>query len=464
MADRVIRENRMIDRKPPITPDSASTASGQAGQLLVCVMAVLVVGSTLLLSSPEFRAGHLLVASMVAAFYARRLLGPLVPGMGRSGMIFGGGLIVAHAASWLGGVLHGEAVLTATARGLAGLLGVLGLAVFTVVMLEPRWRRFGKWTALGVLLLLVAGSYVGFFIGLDGFGTVGKYSFRFDQLRMALIWPTRMLTAPLGQISWDHTNYAAFHFALALALVLEFLGGGGKGRRWWCLCVLLGTAVFLTASRGGWLMLAVALPLVLAGRKPRFALQTLGLLALCIGLGYVCLKVKLKHSPPTAQVTSAPIANHGSALVKRGNAGRFEIYQLVWQELESGRLCGQGLGSVGGPVGPLEHEHSVYMATLRGGGLIGLAGHLAVIGSAAWAALGLMRGGLRWPAVLLATVLSGLLFDRSTVIGISGNYEFIVHWVAVLLPLLLAASRRDGSGLTDRHGGRNFDATTSGNP
>ncbi len=454
MADRVTRDNRMIDLKPPTPPDSASAASGRVGELLVCVMAVLVVGSTLLLSSPEFRAGHLLVASMVAAIYARRLLGPLMPGMGWTGVIFGGGLIVVHAASWLGGLLHGEGFLTAAARGLAGLLGVLGLAVFTVVMLQPRWRRFGKWTALGVLLLLLAGSFVGFFIGLDGFGTVGTHSFRFDQLRMSLIWPTRMLTAPLGQISWDHTNYAAFHFALALALVLEFLGSGGKGRGWWCLCVLLGTAVFLTASRGGWLMLAVAGPLVLAGRKPRFALQTLGLLALCIGLGYVCLKVKLKHSPPTAQVASAAMANHGSALVKRGNAGRFEIYQLVWKELESGRLCGQGLGAVGGPVGPLEHEHSVYMATLRGGGVIGLAGHLLVIGSAAWAAFGLMRRGLRWPAVLLATVLSGLLFDRSTVIGISGHYEFIAHWVAVLLPLLLAASWRERGELAGLHGGR----------
>ena len=363
--------------------------------------------------------------------------------MGRAGTVFGGGLVLVHAASWLGGVLHGEGVLITSARGLAGLLGVLGLAVFAVVMLEARWRRFGKWTARGVLLLLVAGSYAGFFIGLDGFGTVGKYSFQFDQLRMALIWPTRMLTAPLGQISWDHTNYAAFYFALALALVLEFLGSGGKGRGWWCLGVLLGTAVFLTASRSGWLMLAVAVPLVLGGRKPRFVLQTLGLLALSVGLGYACLKVKLMQSPPTAQETSVVMATHGSALVKRGNSGRFEIYQLVWRELEGGRLCGQGLAAVGGPVGPLEHEHSVYMATLRGGGLIGLAGHLGVIGSAAWAAFGLMRRGLRWPAVLLAAVLSGLLFDRSTVIGISGNYEFIAHWVAVLLPLLLAASWRD---------------------
>lgn len=427
-------------------------------------MVVLVVGSALLWSSPEYRAGHLLAAGVAAAFHARSLLAPVVCGMGRGGMIFGGGLILVHAASWLGGVLHGEGVLITTARGLAGLLGVLGLAVCAVVLLQPRWRRFGKWTALGVLLLLVAGSYAGFFIGLGGFGAVGKYSFQFDQLRMALIWPTRMLTAPLGQIPWDHTNYAAFYFALALALVLEFLGGGGKGRGWWCLGALLGAAVFLTASRSGWLMLVVAVPLVLVGRKPRFALKTLGLLALCIGLGYACLKLKLMQSPPAAQQTSVVMATHGSELVKRGNSGRFEIYQLVWRELDGGRLCGRGLAAVGGPVGPLEHEHSVYMATLRGGGLIGLAGHLAVIGSAAWAALGLMRRGLRWPAVLLATVLSGLLFDRSTVIGISGNYEFIAHWVAVVVPLLLAASWREGTGSTGRPGGREVDVPTGDNP
>ena len=79
------------------------------------------------------------------------------------------------------------------------------------------------------------------------------------------------------------------------------------------------------------------------------------------------------------------------------------------------------------------------MATLRCGGLLALAGHALVLLSAGWCALRLLRRGLRWPAVLMTAALGGLLFDRSTVLCLTGNYEFISHWVAVLIPLVLAS-------------------------
>lgn len=408
-------------------------------RVLISVGAALVVGSALLWSSPEYRERHLLAACIVAAFYARRLLGPLLSGMGRRGWIFIGGLFLVHGASWLGGVGHGESVAMATERGGAGLLGVLGLAVFSAVLLGQRWRRFAKWTALGVLGLLLAGSYVGFFLGIERFTSLGKYTFQFGQMRMALIWPTRLLTSRLGQIAWEHTNYAAYYFALALALIMEYLGGGGKGRVWWWLGTLLGGAVFLTASRNGWLMLAIGVTVVMIGRGPRFALKALAMFALAILLGFACLKVKLAVYPPTPE-SVVVMATHGSELMERGSAGRLNVYPMIWDELDGARLCGLGLWATGRPVGQLEHEHSVFMATLRGGGVVGLAGHLLVIVSAASAALGLARGGRRWPAVLFATAVGGLLFERSTVIGLSGNCEFIAHWVAVLLPMILMAT------------------------
>ncbi len=440
----------MNEPSPYLRADSVKAASGRVGFLLVCTVAILVVGSALLWSSPEFRTGHLLLASLAATWFAPRLLGPLLPGIGWGGVAFGCGLLLVHVASWTGGLAQGDPGWLVSARTLAGVLGVSGLAVFSVVLLAPRWRGFVKWSAWVVLGLMLAGSYVIFFIGIEHIGKPVKYAFQFVDLRMGLVWPTRLLTQAIGQIAWEHANCGAFYFGLALAMVLEYLGSGRKGLGWRCLVILLGGAVFLTASRGGWLMVLMAVPLILVGRKPRFALETIVLLALAVCFGFACLKTKQALTPPVDGSRPVTTATHSSGLVNRADAGRLLVYQMVWHEIENNRLCGKGLGAVNKPVGQLEHEHSVFIASLRGGGLVGLFGHLLVIGSASWAALRLMRRGLRWPMVLLATTLSGLMFDRSTAIGISGHYEFIVHWVALSLPLILLASWQPAAKFDER--------------
>jgi len=347
------------------------------------------------------------------------------------------GLLIVHTASWLGGILHGETWWLATIRALTGLVGVIGLVVFINLLLEPRWVHPLKKIFIALLVMLLAGSFVGYFLRFERFISMGEFAKYFDQTRIMLIWPLRLLALPIGQIFWEHTNYAAFYFALTLLMILEFLANGGKGRSWWWLCGLLATGVFLTASRGGWLMVAAALPFILVRRSIPFSLKTFGLLGAAIGCGFLCLKIKVVISPPSVRQPADLIAIHGSALVKRGSAGRIGGYKSLWHELEKSRFLGQGLGACGKKMYGHEHEHSIFLATVRGGGLIALAGHFMVIGSAISAALALLRSGLRWPAVLLATVLSGLLFDRSTVFSITGNYEFIAHWVAVLLPLIL---------------------------
>lgn len=411
----------------------------RAETLLVCVVAILLVGSFLLLSSQEYRAGHLLVASLVAAYFGKALLSPLVPGMDWRAMLVGFGLVVAHGASWLGGLWHGESLLIASSRALVSLLSVLGLTVFTVVLLEPRWKIWTKWTGLLILVLLLLGSYTGFLFGIENVGISASDASQLDPLRMALIWPTRLLATPLGQIAWEHTNYAAFHFALALIMILEHLARGAKNRGWWCLCLLLVAAVFLTSSRNGLLMILVALPLLLVGRKPIFAFKTLALLAVGILLGLAALNARRTLAPPTLKQPSTRLDSHAAALLERRSAGRFSIYHQVWQEVRDVPLCGQGLWSVGKPVQSHWHEHSAFIATLRGGGLIGLAGHLLVLTGAGCASVALMRRGVRWPAVLLFTTVGGMLFDRSSVIALTGNYEFITHWVAVLIPLIITA-------------------------
>jgi hypothetical protein len=406
---------------------------------LVCLVAVLLVGSFLLLSSQEYRAGNLLVASLFAAYFGKALLAPLRPSIDWRVILVGIGLLVAHGASWLGGLLHGENGLMAGSRALMSLLSVSGLMVFIVLLLEPRWKNLAKWTGLVILMLLLLCSFAGYFFGLENVGVSASDASKLEAHRMALIWPTRLIATPLGQIPWEHTNFAAFHFALALIMILEHLARGARSRAWWCLCLLLVTAVFLTYSRNGLLMILAALPLVLVGRKPIFAMKTLALLAVGILLGVASLNVKIAQDAATAQQASARLDSHAVALLERRTGGRFYIYQQVWREVRDAPLCGQGLWSVGRQVESHSHEHSVFIATLRGGGLIGLAGHLLVLTGAACASAALMRRGVRWPAVLLVTTVFGMLFERSSVIALTGNHEFITHWVAVLIPLIMTA-------------------------
>ena len=255
---------------PPALP---ATGPPRCYPLLLPVLGLaLIVGSHLLWSSPEYRQRHLLVASVVALWYGKAILWPHVRGVGWPGILFVTGLAVVQAGSWLGGVRHGETPVAASGLALQGLLGVFGLAIFCVIFMEPRWRRVEKWTVLGVLTLLLAGSFIGYFGFIERYIPMGGHADHFSTLRMALIWPTRMLTSSLGQIAWDHTNYAAYCFALAFILMLESLADQPTARRWygWLLSGFLCAGVFLTGSRGGWMMIALALPLILIGRSPWF--------------------------------------------------------------------------------------------------------------------------------------------------------------------------------------------------
>ena len=439
---------KMSEKTPCENSAATTSCDGVAKRPLPWLAALLLLVPQLLFSSQEYRLCCWLVACLAAVYLSRRSLGRQLQKSGWPGRVFLAGLLIAHSASWLGGVLHGELWWLATIRALAGFTGVVGLVVFINLLLEPRWVHSLKKTVIALLVMLLAGSFAGYFFCFERFVSMGEFVKYFNETRMMLIWPTRMLAMPIGQIFWEHTNYAAFYFALALLMILEYLANGGKGRSWWWFCGLLTIGVFLTASRGGWLMVATALPFILVRRGIPFSLKTIGLLGAAIGCGFVCLKIKVAVSPPSALQSAELIATHGSALVERGSSGRIGGYIALWHELEQSRLLGQGLAASGKKMGEHEHAHSIFLATVRGGGLISLAAHFMVVGSAFWAAFALLRRGLRWPAVLLATVLSGLLFDRSTVFSITGNYEFIAHWVAVLLPLILLSRPESAQGTT----------------
>lgn len=413
----------------------------------------LIACSHALWSSPEYRERHLLVLCVAALAVGGRQTAMRLAALGWPAFVVLAGVLGMQAASWIGGMAQGMGLWDASLRALQGLLGIGGLAVVCAMFLDPPWRRVAAWTGMGMGVMWVVASFAGYFLFIERFIPLGGYPEHFATLRMALIWPTRMLTAPLGQLAWEHANCAAYAFALMLVMVLEWLalGGGGGKRRWWLLCGMLGAGVFLTGSRGGWMVLVLALPLVLLGRNRRFGARVAAVMFLGLAGGWSALKVKNAMLPPAPQpVPLAGTTFHSTGLVQRGSAGRLNGYRTIWREIEGHRAFGHGLGAVGRPVGILTHEHSVFAATLRGGGTVALGCHFLVLGAAGWVAVGLLRRGIRWPALFGVAAIAGLCFDRSTVVALTGQYEFLTHWAAVWLPLLCSIGtfgpfRRDDS-------------------
>jgi hypothetical protein len=300
-----------------------------------------------------------------------------------------------------------------------------------------------------IALMLVVASLLGFFVFPDWHVALGEWNPHADPQRLALVWPTRHFAASMGQQFWDHTNTAAFLFAVAWVLVVEalfhrprFKWAGG------CLALLLGVAIFLTASRSAWLMIAIALPFLLAFRGWRALWAVLALLAVTVGIGVAGLSYKLNQLAPQDDPRRDPAevdfvaTHHISGVVERGSSGRLTAYRWLWDDLADARLLGHGLAVTRSPAEFQLHEHSSYLATLRGGGFVALAAHLAVLAISGFSAFTLARRGCRWPLVFAVAVFSGLLFDRSTVFRLTGFDEFMLHWLAVWIPLAMMLRTR----------------------
>jgi hypothetical protein len=399
----------------------------------------------LLWSSPEYRMIHLLVACLVALAALGTAAWPLLRRSGWRGGVIAAGLLLAHLAAWLGGVSEGTPPVEATWMAAGGLVGVAGLAVWSACFVGKPVPSWLARTGMVVVVLLLVSSLAGYLLVIERFIPLGGEPEWFDRIRLQSIWPTRMLTVGIGQIAWQNTNVAGYGFALALALLLESLAGKRGGLLRWCLCGALAAAVYLTASRGAGLMLLLALPLVLIGRPPRFALATV--LALLAGMAAGHAMLRTKHATlvrlaaeASAAAPATPVvpgtAAHNLHYLKRADSGRIKVYRAIWEEGADSRWFGRGLAVAGSDSLYLNHEHSSFIATLRCGGLVAVAGHLMVLATAGCCAWLLLLKGIRWPAVLLVAALGGLLFDRSSVLLLTGYVEFPAHWIAVLLPVL----------------------------
>ncbi len=435
----------------PSKPDSSFF---RPDRLLISAAAVLILLPLLLTSSPEYREVGLLAFGAIALLLAGKLPATREIIRNRPFLAVVLLLLLIHAFTFTGGVLHGETALRCASLAVSGLTGVLGVAVLASVLLQPKWRRTAGATALGLTVLLVTASLLGYLVFIAWQVELDTRTVHFDPRRLALIWPTRIFTMPLGQQFWNHTNDAAYLFAAAWAVLLDFLSRRPRfAPAGWVLSLLLAVAVFFTASRSGFLMIAAVLPFLLVFRPLSFSLKTLAMLALAFGLGFAGLEYKIQRiSPPpptgeTPKPRDIPGTIHVTGIVNRGSAGRMEGYQKLWEELSGSRIAGRGFASNRLPIAHLMHEHSTYLATLRAGGIPSFLAHLAILAIAFYSAIILARRGCRWPLLFAVAVFTGLLFDRSTVIRLTGFDEFLTHWLAVWIPILRLALPAEDSGI-----------------
>lgn len=423
-----------------------------AEQMIVGAAVLGLLMPWLFISSPHSRELAALAFGIAAGCLAWSVPGLKAAARDRPVLWVAACLLAVHAASLTGGLLHGEPAGKALVAGLSGITGVLGLGVLVWVLLLPRWRPWAWRAFIAVTVVLVVGSLLGFLVFTRWHEDLSKLTPHMDPRRLGLVWGTRFLSGDLGRQFWSHTNIAAYLFASAWVVLVDALFRR-PGHAWagWILALLLVVAVFLTASRSAWVMVLLTLPPLLVFRGWRFPLQVGALLALAVILGLAAVN----H---TAERLAKPITNgqtaspgdpaediHLGSLIERGSTGRLSAYRILWKDLEGDRLFGQGLAVTREPVAYLLHEHSTYLATLRGGGAFALAAHLLLMVCAFGAALRLARGGCRWPLLLATAVFSGLLFDRSTVFRLTGCDEFPTHWLAVWIPLAMRIHQREQS-------------------
>ncbi|MGL4400515.1 MAG: hypothetical protein ACRCXD_11645, partial [Luteolibacter sp.] len=153
-------------------------------------------------------------------------------------------IIVAHAASLVGGLHDGEKVGNAGFHFLTGTSGILGMGALTWVLLRPRWRA-GAWrTFLGLTVLLVVASLLGFLVFNQWHVDLTRHTPHMDIRRLSLVWAPRLLSGELGGQFWAHSNTAAFLFAAAWAVLADALFLRPRhAAAGWLLALLLAFAV-----------------------------------------------------------------------------------------------------------------------------------------------------------------------------------------------------------------------------
>src|SRR5690606_16728411 len=128
-------------------------------------------------------------------------------------------VFVVQAATFAGGLSQGQSGIESFLMAARSLLAIAGIAVSCCVVAGERWREQAIRLGMGVAAVLVVASLLGFFVFPEWHVALARESPHADARRLALVWPTRILTQGMGQEFWDHTNTAAYYFAIAWVVI-----------------------------------------------------------------------------------------------------------------------------------------------------------------------------------------------------------------------------------------------------
>ncbi|MBX3739769.1 MAG: hypothetical protein KF712_02160 [Akkermansiaceae bacterium] len=457
---------------------------------IIGISFALLVLPFIFFSSASWIAWPRLAALVLSLVLMRRAFPHGLPGSLKAMAVI---LLVIFASAWTGGMLNREIPEMETFMAVEGILAICGFTVFIKAVLSTGWSRFASRTFIVIAVVLLACSLAGYFMPIERMITMGPLTY-FDTTRLILIWPTKMVMSWAGQLGWGHANHAGLIFGISFILILEHLASAEARHRkaWWLTALGFGAALFLTGSRGALLMIVPCLAVIMFRRGWLWNMRCTALCLAAFALGFGALAAKrelirrdipVSETSPSPQLPSPqlpspqlpspqlpppqlpppqlpppqlpppqlpppqlpppqlPPDHHLKGLVKRGSAGRVGAYMTLRDELKGSLWFGRGLSQNNRPLSHLLNEHSSYLATLRGGGVIALIGHGALLAFATVAAVRLSLRGTRWPLLLLAAVATGILFDRGSVFLVNASYEFPFHWAAVLLPVLMATGR-----------------------
>jgi O-antigen ligase len=219
--------------------------------------------------------------------------------------------------------------------------------------------------------------------------------------------------------------------------------------------LILMTAAFCSGSRGAMLSLLVGHGVLLAAHGLRRGWRPL--LVLAVSALLFSLSGMAVERPPEAAASSATgISQPWERAIHRPNDGRRAIYVAGWRSIETSLDGWIGIGEwstkdrwkrflPSDPWGLSGHLHSVFLATLVHGGVIGLGLLLALIGHAArhaWARL--REGDALWPC-LFSYGLMALVFDGESLgyLLTLPRFETPLFWLPVMQLLTSRAALMD---------------------
>ncbi len=327
-------------------------------------------------------------------------------------------------------------------RGLSGLVLLLLFLLLVCEMAKTpaRWLVVARW-----------------------FGVVSVIAACVSVVVMGFLTPGRVITSRLenvfvhGGLNPVVTGLVFGFAAMWLSCTRELETSRGA-RRWNMLATaLLLLAVLLTASRGAMLALFCGHAVMIAARGWRRAAPAVALFALTVALFFCSTPLldriaRWQHGRTGAE-SSSPAPRPLRDIINRTDSGRLAIYRAGIASLASPAawLIGNGqwgsrsrwqrnLGSQPGEL--RQHLHSIAVATLVSGGMIGVTLLFFLVLRGARHTWHVARAGDATWIILLAYGCGGLLFDGETITSLASlpRCEALLFWLPMVGSIRATAS------------------------